>query len=65
MTRIGRGIRLFRCQWCGHRLRLGNSSCGKCYQPTPYYNRLPVWLAGLAVVSWLGLEAVRRIAPWG
>ncbi|WP_323767940.1 zinc ribbon domain-containing protein [Marinovum sp.] len=50
--------RLFRCPSCGHRLRFGATTCGKCYLPTPFYNRkLPFWLA-LLVIPVAGLIVV-------
>jgi len=44
-----RALRLFSCPACGHRLRLGSPTCGKCYEPTPVHNRWIAWLAIVAV----------------
>jgi hypothetical protein len=55
-------VRLFRCGWCGHRLRFGSRTCGSCHRPTPFYNRravigiVAIAVAGscLAVIAAIG-----------
>lgn len=53
-------IRVFRCDECGHRLRLNARKCGACFASTPSRNRLGVpALAALALMggalAWLAL----------
>jgi hypothetical protein len=32
-------IRLYKCERCDHKIRLGAYKCGKCAEPTPMINR--------------------------
>ena len=50
-------IRLFDCDVCDHRLRLGVSRCGNCGHPTPLLNRKATYEV-LAVLLILGSGAV-------
>lgn len=53
-------LRLFTCE-CGHKLRFGAEKCGKCYHRTPFANRVPVWLAGSALLVLILLGVVMRV----
>ena len=49
--------RLFDCEVCDHRVRLGVARCGNCGYPTPLLNRKATYEV-LAVVLILGIGAV-------
>jgi ribosomal protein L37AE/L43A len=53
-------IRIFRCESCGHRLRLGAGYCGKCTFPTLARNRTGTWLLVLLALPVL-LVAVATV----
>ena len=42
--------RIFTCD-CGHQMRLNARRCGHCYHPTPFYNRISIWLGGAFILS--------------
>ena len=53
-------LRIFSCRACEHSLRFGSTRCGRCYAPTPFYNRswlhyvlvaMGALILGLAVIG--------------
>jgi hypothetical protein len=64
LRRFGVTVRVFKCNWCGHSLRLGSRTCGSCFRPTPFYNRRAFYLllaGALAVV--MALLMLRGTTP--
>ncbi|WP_180903392.1 hypothetical protein [Martelella soudanensis] len=43
-----KNLRLFNCS-CHHPLRFGRKTCSYCFRPTPFYNRVPFWIALLLI----------------
>lgn len=47
-------VRFFKCDHCGHKMRLGADRCGYCHQTAPWWNtRLAHGVMGLVIVALL------------
>lgn len=53
-------MRLFRCDACGHRMRLGGDACGKCFEPKPVL-KSPRFLGIVGVVAVVALTVTLAI----
>jgi hypothetical protein len=54
-------VRVFECNVCGHKMRLGAANCGYCRHTTPVMNRLPV-IAALVVAIILVICLIALLA---
>ena len=50
-----KNLRLFKCS-CHHPLRFGTKNCSYCFRPTPFYNRIPFWVALMLVIAVVSLQ---------
>ncbi|WP_177177874.1 hypothetical protein [Citreimonas salinaria] len=53
-------VRLFRCDECGHRMRLGRNYCGRCFAAKPVAQRPAMMSLFAIVVAALAALAVVR-----